>query len=79
MKEKFQENYREMKDKFNNIYEDNFKLNKTRFDFNLTKYFDEMNEKFHNFKEELMEKVKWDNILKMDFFILVGFKRYGVD
>ena len=53
----FHENYLEMKEKFKHLFEDNLSMNMTRFEFNLTKYFEDINNKVHNFKQEIIAKV----------------------
>jgi hypothetical protein len=58
MKEKFGENFKELKEKFKTLYEEKIpSMNMSHYEFDVTKYFDEINEKLHNFKQEIMEKV----------------------
>ena len=76
MKEKFGENFKELKEKFKILYDKKIpSMNMSHYEFDITKYFDEINEKLHNFKQEIIEKVS----LKILEIFLVRFERNGVD
>jgi hypothetical protein len=68
MKEKLGDNFSELKEKLKNLYGERVPyLNMSHYDFDIAKYFEEINEKMHNFKQEIMEKV---TKIKIKFYII---------
>lgn len=60
MKEKLGDNFSDLKEKIKTMYGEKvgYKyLNMSHYEFDIAKYFEEINEKMHNFKLEIMEKV----------------------
>jgi hypothetical protein len=58
MTDSMQHNLVDLKEKFKTVYEGNLAMmNITNLDFDFKTLFDELNEKIHNFKENIVEKV----------------------
>jgi hypothetical protein len=57
MKESFGDNLEEFKKKVKNLYQENIHFNITQLEHDFVKYVEELNEKLHHFKQEIIDRV----------------------
>ena len=59
MKDSIQVNFVELREKFKSLYEEKLSsMNITHLEFDLKTVFEELNEKIHSFKENILDKVE---------------------